>query len=156
MPPLATIEAHYRRVAPVCSTTTVVQGRPPLLLCPPTAPLHEQEDSSLLSHHRQGPIREKLGRQDDRRERVVEPRRCCWGLTATIPVVASAVARVLRPLEPPPELPATFAVTGKVSDDPPELLAAAGAVTGSVRNRSCFVLLFRVVYAVAKMCGAVL
>ncbi|QHO42165.1 uncharacterized protein DS421_5g151870 [Arachis hypogaea] len=40
--------------------------------------------------------------------------------------------------------------------DPPELLAAAGAVPGPVRIRSCFVLLFRVVYAAAKMCGAVL
>ncbi|QHO11746.1 uncharacterized protein DS421_15g500850 [Arachis hypogaea] len=40
--------------------------------------------------------------------------------------------------------------------DPPELLAAAGAVPGPVRNCSCFVLLFRAVYAAAKMCGAVL
>ncbi|QHO20404.1 uncharacterized protein DS421_11g337670 [Arachis hypogaea] len=40
--------------------------------------------------------------------------------------------------------------------DPPELLAAAGAVPGPVRNCSCFVLLLRAVYAAAKMCGAVL
>ncbi|QHO28430.1 uncharacterized protein DS421_7g216620 [Arachis hypogaea] len=42
------------------------------------------------------------------------------------------------------------------SVDPPELLAIAGVVPGPVRNRSYFVLLFRAVYAAAKVCGAVL
>ncbi|QHN85757.1 uncharacterized protein DS421_12g369430 [Arachis hypogaea] len=37
-----------------------------------------------------------------------------------------------------------------------EVASVAGAVPGPVRNRSCFVLLFRAVYAAAKMCGAVL
>ncbi|KAL4287395.1 hypothetical protein AHAS_Ahas19G0181900 [Arachis hypogaea] len=44
MPPLATIEARCRRVALVYRAATVVQGRPPLLLCPLTAPLHEPEE----------------------------------------------------------------------------------------------------------------
>nr|XP_025653395.1 uncharacterized protein LOC112749345 isoform X2 [Arachis hypogaea] len=90
--PFAASEARCRCVAPVCRAATVAQGRPPLLLCPPTAPLHEPEDLSLLSHRRQSPIREKLDRQGDRWEGVVEPRRCCWGLTATVLVVAGAVA----------------------------------------------------------------
>ncbi|QHN77537.1 uncharacterized protein [Arachis hypogaea] len=68
----------------------------------------------------------------------------------------SAAAGVLRPPEPLLEVLATSAVAGKVAVDLPELLAATGAVAGSVRNRSCFILLFRAVCAAAEMCGAVL
>ncbi|QHO07496.1 uncharacterized protein DS421_14g464170 [Arachis hypogaea] len=61
---------------------------------------------------------------------------------------------VLRLPGPPPELLATSAVAGKIAVDPPELLAAAGAVAGPVRNRSCFVLLIQVVEIVEKASGA--
>ncbi|QHO24763.1 uncharacterized protein DS421_12g375090 [Arachis hypogaea] len=54
---------------------------------------------------------------------------------------------LLETLLPSPE---NFAV------DPPELLATTGAVAGSVRKRSCLIVLIRAVYAAAKMCGAVL
>ncbi|XP_020963988.1 uncharacterized protein LOC110265365 [Arachis ipaensis] len=61
---------------------------------------------------------------------------------------------VLRLPGPSPELLATSAVAGKIAVDPPELLAAAGAVVGPVRNRSCLIVLFRVAMVIANVIGA--
>ncbi|QHO54233.1 uncharacterized protein DS421_2g54920 [Arachis hypogaea] len=79
-------------------------------------------------------------------------RRCCHGCERGYPVAVggstalaavpsksaamaagllAAVVGVLRPPEPPPELLATSVVAGKVAIDPPEFLAAAGAVAAA-------------------------
>ncbi|KAL4391477.1 uncharacterized protein [Arachis hypogaea] len=68
-------------------------------------------------------------------------RGCCWNCRRSF--------WPFPPLETLLLSPENFAV------DPPEHLAAAGAVSGPVRNRSCFVLKFRADYAAANMCGAV-
>ncbi|QHN92181.1 uncharacterized protein DS421_17g581480 [Arachis hypogaea] len=60
----------------------------------------------------------------------------------------------LRLPGPPPELLATSAVAEKIAVDLPELLAAAGAVAGPVRNRSCLIVLFRVAMVIANVTGA--
>ncbi|XP_020976681.1 uncharacterized protein LOC110270988 [Arachis ipaensis] len=73
----------------------------------------------------------------------------CWVSTATAAGRFELLRRLCRRRTSLPSLEDS-------SVDPPELLAAAGVVLGPVQNPSCFVLLFRAVYAASKMCGAVL
>ncbi|QHN78333.1 Replication factor-A carboxy-terminal domain protein [Arachis hypogaea] len=152
----------------ILPVATVVQGRPPLLLCPPTALLHESEElvpveppPPLLGFAASVPLGGKpSSHTEQERQRELRP---SWRSNhRNQPLFTSPAS---PPSEPPPSVPAlplTWLIMGEKGG------GAASAVgepcchrrrtlplihrsfwpplellSGPVRNRNCFVLLFR-------------